>query len=308
MPDRARRRARGESRRSTSCATSSATPSTVASATSAVATTRFREYFPPEITNDPTLVTHAGAEVRARRAVVAPAGPARRALRRPDVDVGRTRRPRPVVRDGCRDDYRRRSPEHAPAAGCASYLDRPGTRPAPTSCSASCSRTSPGSRGRSTLRLDHGAATAKALADELAERAITKGWSKPEGPATASPAKRLLAAIRSREAGCASAPHGSTRWRHRGGARGARRGRGGAWRGGRPRREARAPQQAQLDAILASCSHRPATRRSTSHTGAPIRSGGRNRWPRARTSTSSRCGWRSARASRSSRRPATTSR
>ena len=96
LPDRlattsARSRA---SRRSTSCGTSSATPSTVASRYHADATTRFREYFPPEIVEgvDPRhgerFILHAGPEKRAARAELAPAGAARRAVHHPDVHVG----------------------------------------------------------------------------------------------------------------------------------------------------------------------------------------------------------------------------
>ena len=133
----------------TSCGTSSATRSTGWVSYRAIATTRFREYFPPEITTTRRSITHEGAEVAAERAVVAAAGPARGALRRAHMDVGRARsaagRSR-SVRDGRRQHSRARDP----AAGCASTSTGRGTRPAPTSCSASCSRTSRGSPGRST--------------------------------------------------------------------------------------------------------------------------------------------------------------
>ena len=134
-------------------ATNSRTPSTGTSRTRRPRRTRFREYFPPAITNDRTLITHVGPEVAAERSVVAPSGSAARAVRRADVDVHGTDRPRP---------HRRREPgatsrvdvrcAPAPAAVCVCTWTARGDRRVSTSCSASCSRTSPGSPGRSTSR------------------------------------------------------------------------------------------------------------------------------------------------------------
>ena len=91
----------------------------------ATATTRFREYFPPAITDQRDLITHVGPEVELERAVVAPPGSAGRALRGAHVDVERA--------DGARPHARRRKGAAAASTflrtrtggGLRVYMNRP---------------------------------------------------------------------------------------------------------------------------------------------------------------------------------------
>jgi hypothetical protein len=160
----------------------------------AVATTRFREYFPPEITNDRTLVTHAGPEV--------------------ELNVPSSRRPEPpevlyviptwtwkeeIVRPAARAGGRRPPPTRTrtrSGGGLRVYLDRPWYSSGDDELLGVVLEDQPWI----TWPLDVSAgvevnAIAKALADELAEKAIADGLIKPKGPARASPAERLLAAV-----------------------------------------------------------------------------------------------------------------
>ena len=119
----------------------------------ATATTRFREYFPPAITDDRDA-DHAHRSRGASSNVPS--------SRRPDPP----RRARTSSRRGrSRTDRSAASPSDrvqrlastascapAPAAVCVSTWTARGGHRVSTSCSASCSSTSPGSRGRSTSR------------------------------------------------------------------------------------------------------------------------------------------------------------
>ena len=114
------RRASGRSRRSTSCGTSSSDTKHRNVTYQATATTRFREYFPPAITNDRDA-DHAHRSARpAQHPVLAPARPAGRALRRADVDVRGADRPRARRPERDSNACRRRFSARAPAAVCAS--------------------------------------------------------------------------------------------------------------------------------------------------------------------------------------------
>jgi hypothetical protein len=165
----------------------------------AVATTRFREYFPPVITSDPSLITRAGAEVELN----VPSS------RRPDPPevlyvvptwTWDERMVRPVARAGARRPpatfTRTRS-----GGGLRVYLDRPWYSSGADELLGVVLEDQPwitwpfDVAGGLTVN-----ATAKALADELAERAIAEGIVKPVGPAAASPSQRVLAAIQRKRA------------------------------------------------------------------------------------------------------------
>ena len=130
----------------------------------ATATTRFREYFPPEIVegrdeNGERFILHGGPEKRAHRPELAPARAARRAVHRPDLHVGRGDAERialpavPRDHDRCapartRRRYRHRRggdphPAYVPAdaarvAACASTYGEAGSRRATANSWASC--------------------------------------------------------------------------------------------------------------------------------------------------------------------------
>lgn len=161
----------------------------------AVATTRFREYFPPEITNDRALTTHEGPEA--------------------ELSVPSSRRPDPpdvlyVVptwtwdeqtvpgRRG-RDGARRLPPTFQrtrTGGGLRVYLDRPWYSSGAGELLGVVLEDQPWL----TWPIDQEAglnvtATAKALADEVAERIIAEGLVEPRGRVSAPPSARVLAAV-----------------------------------------------------------------------------------------------------------------
>lgn len=165
----------------------------------AIATTRFREYFPPEITNNRALITHEGPEAL--------------------LDVPSSRRPEPpevlyvvptwtwqnermpgfaVSRPGGREvRLRPTSLRTRTGGGLRVYLDRPWYSSGDEELLGVVLEHQPwltwpidAARGLEV------SATARALADEFAERALSEGLVKPGGRASASPSERLLAGVR----------------------------------------------------------------------------------------------------------------
>jgi hypothetical protein len=165
----------------------------------AIATTRFREYFPSEITNDPALITYDGPEVlldvpSSRRPeppevlYVVPTWTWQNKLR-PGVSVkgrsGRAVRLLPT-------SLRTRS-----GGGLRVYLDRPWYSSGDDELLGVVLAHQPWL----TWPIDAAnglevSATARALADEFAERALAEELVKPGGRASASPSERLLAGVR----------------------------------------------------------------------------------------------------------------
>ena len=162
----------------------------------ATATTRFREYFPPAITDDRSLVTHDGPEVlldvpSSRRPeppevlYVVPTWTwtTRRALGLP---------PRPGARPGPGSTIRTRS-----GGGLRVYLDRPWWSSGDDELLGVVLEDQPwltwpvdvaaGIKAPSVLR---------AMADDLAEEILGAGLVKGAGAATARPAERLLEGLR----------------------------------------------------------------------------------------------------------------
>lgn len=161
----------------------------------ATATTRFREYFPPEITDDPTLVTHEGPEVRLDV-------PSSRRPEPPDVLyvvptwTWTTRRmpglPRPGARPGPATTLTTRS-----GGGLRVYLDRPWWSSGADELLGVVLEDQPwvtwpvdvagGIRASSTLR---------AAADDLAEEILRAGLVKAGGRAGGRPSERLIEGLR----------------------------------------------------------------------------------------------------------------
>ena len=210
----------------------------------AVATTRFREYFPRD--HERPNARHARRRRgRAERAVVASAGAAdvlyvvptwtwEEHVVRPAVRAG-ARRPPPTL-------TRTRS-----GGGLRVYLDRPWYSSGDDELLGVVLEDQPWitwpfeAAAGLTVK-----ATAKALADELAERAITEGLVSRRGPPRRH-RPRLPGAIQAAKPDARAA---RTRGRHRGGALAAHAAAEAALgeEAGPPRLTA--PQQAQLDAIL----------------------------------------------------------
>lgn len=177
----------------------------------ATATTRFREYFPPEITNDRSLVTHDGPEVL--------------------LDVPSSRRPEPpevlyVVptwtwttrrvpglalpgrRPGPGSTLRTRS-----GGGLRVYLDRPWWSSGDDELLGVVLEDQPwltwpvdvaaGIKAPSVMR---------AMADDLAEKILDAGLVKGAGPARGRPSERLLEGLRKvKDPGLADARRGAAR-------------------------------------------------------------------------------------------------
>lgn len=159
-----------------------------------IATTRFREYFPPEITNDPALVTHAGAETllnvpASRRPeppevlyVVPTWTWEERTINRRQSAAGRWVKPTKQRTRG--------------GGGLRVYLDRPWYSSGADELLGVVLEDQPWI----TWPLDITAgldkpAVAKALGDELAEKILSQGVIKGAGSAKASPAERLLRGV-----------------------------------------------------------------------------------------------------------------
>ncbi len=161
----------------------------------AVATTRFREYFPPQITNESALTTHDGDWA--------------------DVIVPSSRRPDPpevlyviptwtwdeetVPGRRPHDGSRRLPPtlrRTRSGGGLRVYLDRPWYSSGAGELLGVVLEDQPWL----TWPIDqeaglHVTATAKALADEVAERLISYDLVKPRGRATAPPSARVLSGL-----------------------------------------------------------------------------------------------------------------
>jgi len=162
----------------------------------ATATTRFREYFPTEITDDRSLVTHDGPEVLLDV-------PSSRRPEPPEVLyvvptwTWTTRRflgvpPRPGARPGPSSTIRTRS-----GGGLRVYLDRPWWSSGDDELLGVVLEDQPWL----TWPVDVAAgikapALSRALADDLAEEILGAGLVKPGGPAGARPAERLLEGLR----------------------------------------------------------------------------------------------------------------
>jgi hypothetical protein len=162
----------------------------------ATATTRFREYFPPEIINDRSLVTHDGPEVLLDV-------PSSRRPEPPEVLyviptwTWTTRRvlgvpPRPGMRPGPGSTIRTRS-----GGGLRVYLDRPWWSSGADELLGVVLEDQPWL----TYPVDVAAgikapALSRAMADDLAEEILGAGLVKPAGPAGARPAERLLEGLR----------------------------------------------------------------------------------------------------------------
>lgn len=161
----------------------------------AIATTRFREYFPPAITDDPSLITHPGPEVT--------------------LDVPSSRRPEPpevlyVVPTWTWESGK--VPGFLPAGrrqrlaptflhtrtggGLRVYVDRPWYSSGVDELLGVVLEDQPWF----TWPIDalaglEASSIAKALADEFASRALDQGLVKPGGRASAPPSERLVAGI-----------------------------------------------------------------------------------------------------------------
>lgn len=160
----------------------------------AVATTRFREYFPPEITNDPALVTHAGAETllnipASRRPeppevlyVVPTWTWEERTIKRRQTGDGRWVRPTKLRTRG--------------GGGLRVYLDRPWYSSGADELLGVVLEDQPWITWPLDITADlDKTAVAKALGDELAEKILATGVIKGAGPANDSPAVRLLRGV-----------------------------------------------------------------------------------------------------------------
>jgi hypothetical protein len=161
----------------------------------ALATTRFREYFPREITDEPTLITHAGPQLELNV----------RSSRRPDPPEvlyvvptwtwhGRTVR---GLTTGARS---RRAPSTfvrtRTGGGLRVYLDRPWYSSGAGELLGVVLEDQPWV----TWPIDLGAgltvsATARALADELAEKVIAEGLIRARGARSAPASERLVAGV-----------------------------------------------------------------------------------------------------------------
>ncbi|MDP1805482.1 MAG: hypothetical protein Q8K72_09980, partial [Acidimicrobiales bacterium] len=162
----------------------------------ATATTRFREYFPPEITNDRSLVTHDGPEVLLDV-------PSSRRPEPPEVLyvvptwTWTTRRflgvpPRPGMRPGPGSTIRTRS-----GGGLRVYLDRPWWSSGADELLGVVLEDQPWL----TWPVDVAAglkapSVSRAMADDLAEEILGAGLVKAAGPAGSRPAERLLEGLR----------------------------------------------------------------------------------------------------------------
>lgn len=164
----------------------------------ALATTRFREYFPPEIGNDPALTTHEGPEAE----LIVPSS------RRPDppdvlyvVPTWTWNEERVPGRQG-RAGSHRLPPTFKrtrTGGGLRVYLDRPWYSSGAGELLAVVLEDQPWLTW--PIDLEAGlevTATAKALADEVAERMIAEGVVKPRGRASAPPSARVLASFQGR--------------------------------------------------------------------------------------------------------------
>lgn len=162
----------------------------------ATATTRFREYFPPEITNDRSFVTHDGPEVLLDV-------PSSRRPEPPEVLyvvptwTWTTRRmlglpPRPGARPGPGSTIRTRS-----GGGLRVYLDRPWWSSGADELLGVVLEDQPWL----TWPVDVAAglkapSISRATADDLAVEILGAGLVKPAGPAGSRPAERLLEGLR----------------------------------------------------------------------------------------------------------------
>jgi hypothetical protein len=162
----------------------------------ATATTRFREYFPPEITNDPALITHAGAD--ALRSV-----PSSRRPDPPDVLYvvptwtwgGHT-----ITRKNFKKGAVTRFPSTRfhirSGGGLRVYLNRPWYSSGADELLGVVVKDQPWL----TFPIDvvsgmKVSAVDRALADELAEKVFEVGLLKPAGRSSASPSERLMTAL-----------------------------------------------------------------------------------------------------------------
>lgn len=161
----------------------------------ATATTRFREYFPPEITERPELITHTGPTVQ--------------------LNVPSSRRPDPpdvlyvvptwtwqqriqpgLMRPGTRRKLAPTFLRTRTGGGLRVYMKRPWWSSGADELLGVVLEAQPWL----TWPIDRAAklgvsATAKAFADEFAERAFGEGVVKPAGPRQASATERLLAGV-----------------------------------------------------------------------------------------------------------------
>ena len=160
----------------------------------ATATTRFREYFPPEITNHPALITHTGADVLL-------SVPSSRRPDPPDIlyvvptwtwgghTITHTSFKKGAKKGAAR--FHTRS-----GGGLRVYLNRPWYSSGDDELLGVVVKDQPwltfpidGVNGMKVSTVD------RALADEFAERVLEAGLLKPAGRLSASPSERLMTAL-----------------------------------------------------------------------------------------------------------------
>jgi hypothetical protein len=162
----------------------------------ATATTRFREYFPPEITNDPALITHAGAG--ALRSV-----PSSRRPDPPDIlyvvptwTWGGHTITRKSFKKGAATRFPSTRFHTRSGGGLRVYLNRPWYSSGADELLGVVVKDQPWL----TFPIDvvsgmKVSAVDRALADELAEKVFEVGLLKPAGRSSASPSERLMTAL-----------------------------------------------------------------------------------------------------------------